>query len=224
MSKQEILRTELRDRILNGHYLPGEPITERIVAEELGTSRVPVRAALLQLEQDGLVSLIPNRGAYVRAFSPADLKNIFEARAALEGMALRLAVARMDPDELRPIVEEYREMLERNEIAEPEHMASLGNKFHDAIIGACGNPVIARMVSSIADQVRLARRLYFPHTSKAQLMRVASQHIQLAEVISERDPDRAERMMRKHITDSYDLFRISPDGLDVEMDHELSDR
>lgn len=221
MSKQEVLRKELRERILNGYYSPGTPIIERAVAEEMGTSRIPVRAALLQLEQNGLVTLISNRGANVRVFTPSDLQHLFEARVAIEGMTVRLSALRMDPDELKPIDNEYRKIVAENGTVDPKSMASLGSHFHDLIASGCGNPVISRMMMSISDQVRFARMLYFPNVSKDQLLGFANQHIQIIVAIRERNPDLAERLMREHIVEAYELFRISPDGLGLKIDHEV---
>lgn len=213
LSKQEMIYRQIQERILNGYYQPGDPIIERVVAEELGGSRIPVRAALLQLEQDGLVTLIPNRGANVRILSPADLRNLFVARMAIDGMAARLAALHMDPQELEPLDQEYREILNKNDAPDPERMASLGSDFHEKITSGCGNPVIARMAVSIADQVRLSRRLYFPHTSPDQLLGFANQHIRIVAAIRDRDPDLAEKLMREHIAETYDTFRDSLDGI-----------
>ncbi len=213
MSKQETIYRQIQERILQGYYQPGDPIIERVVAEELGASRIPVRAALLQLEQDGLVTLIPNRGANVRILSPTDLRDLFVARMAIDGMAARLAALYMDPSELELVDNEYRQILNKNEAPDPELMVSLGSDFHDKITGGCGNPVIARMAVSIADQVRLSRRLYFPHTSSVQMLRFANQHIRIVAAIRDREPDLAEKLMREHIAETYDLFRVSLDGL-----------
>ncbi len=217
MSKQEAIYRQLQELILNGYYKPGDPIIERVVAEELGASRIPVRAALLQLEQDGLVTLIPNRGATVRIFSHSDLRDLFVTRMALDGMAARLAALHMDPHELEPIESEYRKILDRNEAPDSELMVALGSEFHDKITVGCGNPVIARMSVSISDQVRLSRRLYFPHTSHEQMLRFAKQHIRIVAAIRQRDPDLAERLMREHIAETYDMFQISLNGLGLKM-------
>lgn len=210
MSKQETIRRQIRERILSGYYQPGDPIIERVVAEELGTSRIPVRAALLQLEQDGLLTLVHNRGANVRVLNPTDLRNLYVARMAIDGMAARLAALYMDPGKLDHIVKEFRRMLDRNEAPDADLMASLGKDFHDEITGGCGNPEITRMAMSISDQVSLSRQIYFPYVPKEKMLSFANQHIQIVEAIRERDADLAERLMREHISESYDLFRLSP--------------
>src|SRR4051794_34317764 len=90
-SKAEWTRMRLRRDILEGRYAPGDAISERLVAQELEVSRVPVREALIQLDRDGLVSVTPGRGAYVPQMSSDNMQSLYEARAALEGQASALA-------------------------------------------------------------------------------------------------------------------------------------
>lgn len=217
MSKQDIIHQQIRERILNGYYKPGDPIVERIVAEELGASRVPVRAALLQLEKDGLVTSIPNRGVNVRVFNPTDLRNLYVARMAIDGMAARLAALYMEPHLLDHIENEFRNILNKNEAPDDDIMASLGKDFHDTITSGCGNPEITRLAVSIADQVSLSKQLYFPHVSPSQMLNFAKQHIQILEAIKEREPDLAETLMRQHIAETYDLFKMAPISLGLKL-------
>lgn len=223
MSKQDIVYQQIRERILNGSYRSGEPITERIVAEELGASRVPVRAALLQLQQDGLVNIIQGRGAYVRVFNPTDLQYLFETRLALEGMSARLAAGRMNPQDLDSYETQYLDNLKQSAASDSDSMASLGQDFHEAITRGCGNPVVTRMVMSIADQVRFSRRLYFPHTSRTQMLRFSEQHLEIARSIRQRKPELAEQLMREHISEAYELFRDSHGSLGMMMGHGQED-
>ena len=86
----------MRDRILNEEYENGQKLNELSLANELKISRTPIREALKQLELEGLVESIPNKGVYVKGFSPRDIDDMFEIRLALEGLAIQLAIDRMD--------------------------------------------------------------------------------------------------------------------------------
>src|SRR5262245_45572811 len=97
VSKREAVYEQLRDQILAGDLRPGEVINERTVAESLGSSRVPLREALIELQRDGLVRLVPRRGAFVRTFSAPDVQHLYELREALEGLAAARAALVLPP-------------------------------------------------------------------------------------------------------------------------------
>ena len=101
----------LRDRILNESYKCGDKLNELTLAKELKISRTPIREALKQLELEGLVESIPNKGVYVKGFSPRDIDDMFEIRLSLEGLAVSFAIDRMDEVHLAKIKEVF-ELLE----------------------------------------------------------------------------------------------------------------
>ena len=86
MSSYELVYQKLRENILNGHYKHGDELRETAVGKEIGVSRTPVREALRQLELEGLVTIIPNRGAFVNGISEQDVQDIYLIRARLEGL------------------------------------------------------------------------------------------------------------------------------------------
>ena len=100
----------LRDKILNEEYTKGQKLNEVTLAKALEISRTPIREALKQLELEGLVQSIPNKGVYVIGFSPRDIDDMFEIRLALEGLAIQLAIERMDDEHLKVIKEVYTTM------------------------------------------------------------------------------------------------------------------
>ena len=135
MSKREslsrVVSEQIRGRILDGTLKPGERLVEDRLSAELGVSRVPVREALRGLSAEGLVRLLPRRGATVVEVTPADVAELVEVRALLEGLNARLAAQRHDPE----IIALLRETLERgNEAARtaaPEELARLNAEFHE---------------------------------------------------------------------------------------------
>lgn len=200
LSKAEWTRMRLREDILEGRYALGDPISERLVAQELQVSRIPVREALIQLERDGLVSVTPGRGAYVRDMSSDNMQSLYEARAALEGQASALAATRLEPEALTRFTETYDVYLHDPSSMDDGAAATLGNEFHQVIIDGSRNTVIIDLCRQISDRVELCRRLSYVRATQEMARRAAEEHVGIARAIHEADPELAERRMREHIT------------------------
>ena len=99
----DLIADTLRDEILHGAFAPGQPLRQEELAERFGVSRLPVRDALLRLEAQGLVNVLPNRGAFVVSLTPDEVREIYEMRILLEGDILERAVPRMTADDWRRI-------------------------------------------------------------------------------------------------------------------------
>ena len=108
----------LRDKILNEEYVQGQKLNEVALSKELNISRTPIREALKQLELEGLVKSIPNKGVYVLGFSHRDIDDMLEIRYALEGLAIQLAIERITEDELEKIKEEALKQIEASDALE----------------------------------------------------------------------------------------------------------
>jgi DNA-binding GntR family transcriptional regulator len=199
-SKHEAIRQRLRTRILGGDYEPGDPIQERAVADELGVSRVPVREALRQLERDGLVSIVAQRGAHVRQFSAENMQSLYQAREAMEGMAARLAAQRADDTYLASFTVQFEGLIDESITMSPAEESALGNEFHDAIAKASRNATVIELLATINDRVLLCRRLAYGHASPAWARRAADEHLAIADAITRGEPDLAEHTMRAHVS------------------------
>ena len=128
----------IENAILNGEYSDGESLNELKISKELGVSRTPVREALMQLELEGLVRSIPNKGAVVVGVSEQDTRDIYEIRVRIEGLAARLAAEKMTPEEVRAlekIVELQEFYLMKNDT---EQIFRLDTDFHKIIYDAPG--------------------------------------------------------------------------------------
>jgi DNA-binding GntR family transcriptional regulator len=200
VGKKEFIRNRLRDDIVRGRYEPGDPVPERVVAEELEVSRIPVREALIELERDGLVSILPRRGAYVQVFTAENMQSLYETREALEGMAARLAAQRMNPAILASLKERYERVLADFGEGDQVEITALGTEFHETVIGASRNSVIIEMSGSISDRVKVCRRLAYGEASPAWALRAAEEHFRIITAIEQHDPELAERNMREHIS------------------------
>jgi DNA-binding GntR family transcriptional regulator len=189
----------LREDILEGRYAPGDPISERLVAQQLDVSRIPVREALIQLERDGLVSATPGRGAFVRQMSSDHMQSLYETREALEGQASALAATRLRPEALTRFTDAYDTYLHDPACMDDTAAAVLGNEFHQVIIEGSRNTVIVELCRQISDRVELCRRVSYVRAPRQMALRAAQEHLGIAEAINQADAELAERRMREHI-------------------------
>jgi DNA-binding GntR family transcriptional regulator len=142
------VQDELRSAILEGALAPGERLRAEAVAERLGTSRTPVREALLMLEREGLVVVEPHRGAVVRAFDAADLLDLYEVRALVEPHAALRAATRIEPQAL----ERLRRLCEKAERpdATVDEQITGNEEFHALIAAAAGSPRLLAALRAVA--------------------------------------------------------------------------
>ncbi|MDQ3654560.1 MAG: GntR family transcriptional regulator, partial [Chloroflexota bacterium] len=128
------VRTHLRNLILDGTLKPGDRIVESRLARELGISQTPVREALRELEQMGLVVSYPNRGSSVRKVEPQDADEMYTLRAHLEAMAITLALPRLSEDDLDTLDGLIDGMIEAGENDDPDLLTELDTRFHEFIL------------------------------------------------------------------------------------------
>ncbi|MBI3106368.1 MAG: GntR family transcriptional regulator [Candidatus Rokubacteria bacterium] len=114
---RDLVYDQVKAWILTGEFVSGEFLGEEALAERLGVSRTPVREALGSLQRDGLVEIVPHRGAFIRWPSPRDVEERFDIRIAIETLALRRAFPKLDEDVLRRLLDRVREQQERIESA-----------------------------------------------------------------------------------------------------------
>lgn len=157
MAKDYTIRTriyeQLRDAICQGEYEPGQRLQEMELVERFGVSRSPIREALRLLVSDGLVDEIPNRGVFVRSYTPQDIKDIFELRVLFEGYAidmLRTKLTQDNMDELMQILERMEFAFERADVR--AYMAT-DRLLHHRIIELCGNSLMLQLYQRIEGQI-----------------------------------------------------------------------
>ncbi|MGI9148220.1 MAG: GntR family transcriptional regulator [Chloroflexota bacterium] len=178
----------------------GQRIYEHDLAERMGISRTPVRQAIRQLENEGLVSIRANRETIVTDFTPTDVREIYQFRAAIESMAAALAAQTAGRG---PKAAGLFEILERMDAAlaseQPEAYLELDIVFHDAVVDASDNSRLVEARKRVRDQTR--RYLAFPlrYLSIDSLHSNLAQHTAIAEAIRHEDADLAEKLMRVHI-------------------------
>jgi DNA-binding GntR family transcriptional regulator len=194
----------LRDAILRGYLRPNQRVVETQLAEWMNLSRTPVREALARLANEGLV-FSERRGWTVRDYSPQEVSEIHEVRAALEGMAAYLACERGSEEEIGRIVGFHRDQdRERLTMAASEYLVEYNETFHQVIVAAAGN-------ERLAELNRRNREFFFTYriarlfTEDDAKVSVAG-HDKIVEAIEARDGERAELEMRRHILGARDVI------------------
>ena len=198
--RRTTLRDQIKDRlvqrILDGTYGPGDRIVESQVATEFGTSQAPVREALLELEALRFVETRPHRGARVREVTTQELGQIYPVRAALEEVAGRAAAARMSGERLSALADELAGMRRAAE-AQDLHAQLLHDvRFHEIIVEASGNQVLAEVWRSLRVE---ARTLISVIRADSDLRMIAEMHRPVLQALQSRDPELAGKEMRAHI-------------------------
>lgn len=183
--------------IIDGTYAPGESLTELRLSSELGVSRTPVREALRQLELEGLVRNIPNKGAVVVGISAKDIEDIYDIRIALEGLAARRAAEHATAEELADMqrLVELQEFFVHKEDA--EQVRALDSAFHAKLYDACRSRTLRQSLSSYHSYTRRVRELSVRSAVRATAS--VEEHRHILQALSEGNGDAAEAAAREHI-------------------------
>lgn len=187
----------IREDILKGRYKENDELREATLGKELGVSRTPVREALRQLELEGLVKIIPNRGAFVTGISEKDVCDIYMIRSVLEGLCVQMAAEHMTKeriDELEEVLVLAEYYLEKGNM---EQLTELDGKFHQILYRASESRILDHVLSDFHKYVQLARRNSVKTESRAQ--KSLEEHREILEALKENDAEKAERLANTHI-------------------------
>jgi DNA-binding GntR family transcriptional regulator len=195
----------LREAIVSGQFHPNERLVESAVATKLGVGRTAVRAALVRLDQEGLVGLELNRGARVRLISDREALEIEEVRASLEGLLARRAATRVTPEDLRELHQVMVEMRERAEVGDSLGYSELNARFHQLIWAAADHPTASRIAGGLKSQaIRFQYRTILRPGRREQSLR---EHEVIFGTLKAHDGDGAEAAMRDHLAEVLDTLR-----------------
>lgn len=195
----------LRDRILNEEYKSGQKLNELTLASELKISRTPIREALKQLELEGLVVGIPNKGVYVKGFSPRDIDDMFEIRFALEGLAIQLAIERMDEVHLTKIKEVFELMEFYTLKKDNDKINDLNILYHETIYQATQSTYFIQLLKDIHYYVSVTSRHSIRKPERLETALI--EHRAILDAIIEGDKDKAKHTIQKHIRKTQLLVR-----------------
>lgn len=187
----------IREDILSGKYEQNEELKENTIAIELGVSRTPVREALRQLELEGLVSIIPNKGAYVTGITEKDIHDIYVIRSYLEGLAAKWACEHITDEclsELEEIIFLTDYHLEKENY---EQIVELDNKFHETLYRASSSKMLNHILSDFHHYVQRVRRKSLSDATRASNSN--KEHKAILDAIRKKDAVEAEKLAHEHI-------------------------
>lgn len=189
--------SQLQNDILNGMYEPGESLIESKLSEELGVSRTPIREAIRQLELEGLVKTIPNKGATVSGITNQDIEDIYTIRMLIEGLAARWAAEKITPKELK----ELQEAVDLEEFYtnknETDQLLKFDTRFHDIIYKACKSKPLMHTLSTFHHYVQKARSISMSSPERAA--QVLKEHKAILQAIIDGDGEKAEKLSTEHV-------------------------
>ena len=201
---RDLVLEAIRSAIMNGTLQPRERLMEIQLAEELGVSRTPIREALRKLELEGFIVMVPRKGAYVADLSFKDIADVFEIRAALEGLAAGLAAERITEDELENMERLIVGKQEAINSGDIDKLVEVDTSFHELLYKASRNNRLAAIISNLREQIQRFRltSLSFPGRNKESLQ----EHKQLVEAIQARDSQLARQLAQEHIENAENVL------------------
>lgn len=194
---RDVVFNTLRQAILKGELKPGERLMEIALAEKLGVSRTPIREAMRKLELEGLVVMIPRRGAQVANITEKDLNDVLEVRIALENVAIEKACTRMSKEDMGRLwlaAKEFeRTMAEGNLV----RLAEADVAFHEIIYRASDNKRLNQVLNNLREQIYRYRVEYLKEEETRNVL--VKEHEELTKAIRERDVKKAQEISFRHI-------------------------
>lgn len=193
---------KLREDILNGRYEEHEELREVAIGEELGVSRTPVREAFRQLELEGLIQIIPNKGAYVTGITEKDVKDIYMIRSMLEGLCARLATEHITKEQMDEMEENVYLAKFHAEKGHLEQLAELDNRFHEIMYEACDSKILEHQLRDFHQYVLRVRRKTLSNANRGP--KSNEEHTAIMEAIKAGDGELAEKLANRHIINAYE--------------------
>jgi DNA-binding GntR family transcriptional regulator len=192
----------LRQMLVENRIAPGAKLNERELAELLQVSRTPLREAIKMLAAEGLVELLPNRGAIAVALSEADVLNTFEVIAGLEAQSGELAAERITEDEFNEIQAMHFEMLAAYTRRDLSTYYNLNARIHNAINAAAKNPVLSAVYNQV--NARLQALRFRTNQDEAKWKRALKEHEQMILALAARDPKAMREVLLTHLRNKRD--------------------
>jgi DNA-binding GntR family transcriptional regulator len=184
----------VRERIINGELAAGSRIDQDALAAEFGVSRMPVREALRQLDAEGFVTLVPHRGAVVSQLGSAEVEEIYEMRAVLEGLACRLALPNMSEADLDAVNTALEAMSKTTDIRE---WTTLNAQFHAGLFTPCHREHLLKVIERLRRQSEPYVRMYV-HLLRGEIQ-ADREHHAIYDAVVAKDGEEVERLVRAHL-------------------------
>lgn len=194
---RDVVFKTLRQAILKGDMEPGERLMEITLANKLGVSRTPIREAIRKLELEGLVHMVPRKGAIVASISEKDMRDVLEVRVTLEELAVKLAVYSMeesDIDQLRRAARNFESAVIARDIVD---IVEADVMFHDVIYNKTNNGRLIQIINNLREQMYRYRLEYVKDARTHSIL--ISEHQDIITALEKRDVDEAKKAVRQHI-------------------------
>ncbi len=187
----------IRDRILKGEYRIGEKIKENQIATEFKVSRTPIREAFKQLENEGLIDYVPNRGCFAKGFTRQDIEDIYAVRKALELMAVEWAVSRISSEQIAALQEQSELMEFYTARKDSDKVLELNSAYHNIIYDAAGSRFMAQILRSYKEYIEQTRKVIL--YEQTYLEEILQEHKKVLDAIIARDVEGAKKAMGEHL-------------------------
>ena len=194
---RDVVFNTLRQAILRGELKPGERLMEIALSQRLGVSRTPVREAIRMLEQEGLVIMIPRKGAQVAEISEKDLKDVLEVRRSLEELAIELACQRMTEEDMLALEEAQKAFKAAIAQGDAMKIAETDEAYHDVIYYSTRNKRLVQSLNNLREQMYRFRLEYIKDEDKRQILQL--EHEKILAALRLRHMAEAKAVARGHI-------------------------
>lgn len=194
---RDVVFNTLRQAILRGELQPGERLLEIHLADKLGVSRTPIREAIRKLELEGLVLMIPRKGAVVAEITEKSLRDVLEVRRALEELAMKLACERILDEEIEELKEAAKEFENALKTGDVTVYAEADVKFHDIIYRTTDNQRLIQLLYNLREQMYRYRVEYLKRDDSHDTL--LAEHQYIIETLERRDSDEAVKAVCAHV-------------------------
>ena len=212
-SVESIVRRSLHDElverlqamIIEGDLAPGQKVPEKGLCAKFGVSRTPMREALKVLASDGLVTLTPNRGAWVTQLTLEDLEEVFPVMGALEALAGEMACMRISEAQVRRVRETHDKMIERYRSKDLPAYFRLNQQIHEVILNAADNATLSAQYRTLSSRVRRAR--YVANMSADRWAKAVAEHEEIIAALEARDGPKLAEILKRHLANKFATVR-----------------
>ncbi len=202
--KRSDIFNELKRRIVFFDYKPKQVLSVKGLSKEFGVSAIPIREALIRLEEEKLISIIPNNVVYVSDLSFQELKDVFEVRLFLLGMVGKLAAKRAQPEnieEMKSLAEKMKQEKSRKKIIQ------LDAQFHDLLNKSTGNEVLAESLEKLRN--RIGRLWYLAEKGEDYSLQIPGEINSLIKALEERDGEKCKQILEEHAIHFIERIKIN---------------
>lgn len=193
----------IKKMILERKISSKEPLSESKLASILGISRTPVREALKKLKNEGIIISSDKQGYFLNVPTANEIKDLYEVRAILEMAAVKLAIQRVDPDEIEEFEKsllKFKAQLDSGE--EGSDIVKLGKELHFFIIEKAGNKKLEKMVKALYEKIEMGR--VYSHYKQRKVS--VDEHIKIANALKERDLEKSQASMEEHFKNAFEML------------------